>query len=62
MAEDSTHASVRAYYGRVLQRTEDLKTSACTPASRPPPHISQALAKVREGRAALMRLKLVSRL
>jgi arsenite methyltransferase len=36
MTEKSTIDTVKAYYGRVLQKTQDLKTSACCSAEAPP--------------------------
>lgn len=39
-------ASVRQYYGEVLQSANDLKTTACTACGAPPPHVRAALAKV----------------
>lgn len=38
--------TVQNYYGKVLQSTVDLKTSACCTAAAPPPHIRRLLANV----------------
>ena len=35
--------SVKEYYGKVLHKTEDLKTTACTACGAPPLHVRQAL-------------------
>jgi len=35
--------SVEEYYGKVLQKTEDLRTSACTSCKAPPAHIKRVL-------------------
>jgi arsenite methyltransferase len=37
---------VKKYYGEVLERTEDLKTSACCTVEAPPKHIAEALGRV----------------
>lgn len=39
---------VQRYYGEVLSRSEDLKTSACCTISAVPPHVDAALGKVHE--------------
>ena len=36
-----THAAVADYYGRVLQSSRDLKTSACTAGGKPPELLRQ---------------------
>ena len=41
-----TWLGVQDYYGKVLQRSDNLKTSACTAASRPPPRLRNILGKV----------------
>mmetsp|Transcript_16950 Transcript_16950/g.43293 ORF Transcript_16950/g.43293 Transcript_16950/m.43293 type:complete len:369 (-) Transcript_16950:28-1134(-) len=43
---ESVYASVEEYYGRVLQTTKDLKTSACCTSARPHAVIRAALALV----------------
>ena len=40
------HSSVAEYYGKQLQSSQDLKTSACTSASRPPPVVRKLLQQV----------------
>jgi SAM-dependent methyltransferase len=40
-AEQMTLEAVRNYYGRVLQSTKDLQTSACCTAERLPPHLAE---------------------
>jgi len=40
--------SVKEYYGKILQRTEDLKTNACCTMGAPPKHLKQALSKVHD--------------
>ncbi|RMG12835.1 MAG: methyltransferase domain-containing protein [Deltaproteobacteria bacterium] len=42
------HAQVAEYYGRVLSRSEDLKTSACCAAGPPPPHLAARLGRIHE--------------
>jgi SAM-dependent methyltransferase len=44
--EDNVHDDVREYYSKVLTQTKDLKTSACTSASKPHPIIQEALKHV----------------
>lgn len=44
--ESDARASVRDYYGRVLEKSEDLKTSACCVAERPPPWLRSALGHI----------------
>ncbi len=39
--DQMTLDAVRDYYGRVLQSTEDLQTSACCTAEKLPPHLSE---------------------
>ena len=39
--EQLTHAAVADYYGRVLQSSRDLKTSACTAGGKPPELLRQ---------------------
>mmetsp|Transcript_15612 Transcript_15612/g.47568 ORF Transcript_15612/g.47568 Transcript_15612/m.47568 type:complete len:171 (-) Transcript_15612:969-1481(-) len=43
---DGTYESVQNYYGKVLESSKDLKTSACTSAARPPPAFRRALQNV----------------
>jgi len=43
---EATVQSVRNYYGKVLQTSKDLKTSACTSSSKPSPRVLASLAKV----------------
>lgn len=43
MTEKSTIDTVKAYYGRVLQKTQDLKTSACCSAEAPPAQVRAVL-------------------
>jgi hypothetical protein len=45
--EATTRQVVQEYYGRVLNNTSDLKTSACVAAGKPPLHIRNALRLVR---------------
>lgn len=42
------YENVQDYYGRVLQNSKDLKTSACTAAGRPPQGIIDAIGMVPE--------------
>ena len=42
------HESVQDYYGRVLQRSEDLATNACCASGAPPAWIASALGNVHE--------------
>jgi SAM-dependent methyltransferase len=39
---------VREYYGEILEKTGDLKTSACCTIEKPPPHVGAALARIHE--------------
>jgi len=41
-------ASVQEYYGKILQKTSDLKTNACTTCSKPPEHIAQIINLIHE--------------
>jgi arsenite methyltransferase len=49
-AAKTTLADVQEYYGKVLSKSEDLKTNACcdAPGAGPPPHIKRALANVHD--------------
>ena len=40
---ESLHSEVQDYYGKELQKTEDLKTNACCTLTKPPKHILDAL-------------------
>lgn len=42
------HDDVKNYYGKVLEKTEDLKTNACCTTAGMPRHIKQALSKVHD--------------
>lgn len=44
--EGDTFKVVQDYYGKVLQNSGNLKTSACTAASAPPLRIRQILSKI----------------
>eukprot|EP00894_Picocystis_sp_ML_P004273 jgi/Pico_ML_1/54790/g654.t1 len=44
--DDATFDLVKNYYGKVLQSTKDLKTSACTAAGRPHERVVQLIRKV----------------
>lgn len=39
---------VKEYYGEILEKSSDLKTSACCTSDRPPRHIEQALALIHD--------------
>jgi arsenite methyltransferase len=41
-------SAIKNYYGAVLQSSGDLKTSACSAADAPPPHVRRALARVHD--------------
>lgn len=41
-----TQQEVTEYYGKVLTKTADLKTSCCTTAGAPPPYLRTALARI----------------
>ncbi|CAK0784978.1 hypothetical protein CVIRNUC_008183 [Coccomyxa viridis] len=45
---DAIHESVKEYYGKVLQGTKDLKTSACTAAGKPHPRLRSLMARLPE--------------
>jgi len=42
----NTHQEVKEYYGKELQKSEDLKTNACCTMTKPPKHILEALNQV----------------
>ncbi|WP_156509060.1 methyltransferase domain-containing protein, partial [Oleiphilus sp. HI0132] len=42
------HDDVKNYYGKVLEKTEDLKTNACCTSAGLPRHVKTALAKVHD--------------
>ena len=46
MFEDKTHSAVTDYYGKTLQKTEDLQTNACCTSASPLPHIKSAISKI----------------
>jgi SAM-dependent methyltransferase len=39
---------VQKYYGEILEKTEDLKTSACCTVEAPPAYVTEALAKIHD--------------
>jgi len=43
-----TYQSVSEYYGKVLAKTKDLKTNACTVSSSPPQYIAEVLSLIHE--------------
>ncbi len=47
-ADEQTHQEVQDYYGKELQKTEDLKTNACCTLVPPPLHIRNALSNVHD--------------
>jgi len=47
-APADTADAVKEYYGKILQKSEDLKTNACCTGDLPPPHIRKAMAKVHD--------------
>lgn len=42
-ADDTVHEEVSNYYAKVLAKSDDLKTNACTTAGKPPAHIIKCL-------------------
>ncbi len=42
------HESVKEYYGKELQKSEDLKTNACCTLEEPPKHIKKALSSIHD--------------
>jgi len=44
----TTTDSVQEYYGKILQKSEDLKTNACCTSGAPSPHIAAALRNIHE--------------
>lgn len=42
------HASVQEYYGKELEKSEDLQTNACCTLTKPPKHILEALREVHD--------------
>lgn len=47
-ASPATLEAVRAYYGRVLQGTKDLRTSACCTTEALPPHVRDVLPEIED--------------
>jgi len=45
-ADEEKKRQVEEYYGKILSKTEDLKTNACCTSARPPKHIGEALKNV----------------
>jgi arsenite methyltransferase len=45
---DDIHNSVREYYGKILQKSNDLKTNACVTSGKPPKHIRDVLSLIHE--------------
>ncbi|KAJ1882155.1 hypothetical protein H4R99_003536 [Coemansia sp. RSA 1722] len=45
-ADSQVYDSVKTYYGKVLASSKDLKTSACTAASRPPAKIMSIISQI----------------
>lgn len=45
---EKTNDEVKEYYGKILQKTEDLKTNACCTSAAPPKHIRQAMANIHD--------------
>ncbi len=48
MNDLSTLDAVKAYYGQVLQKTQDLKTSACCSADSPPALVREILRDIHD--------------
>ena len=46
--ENELHQTVKDYYGKELQGTQDLKTNACCTAVNYPPHIKEALKNIHD--------------
>jgi len=46
MTEELTHDQVQDYYGKVLQKSEDLKTNACCTGGRPPEYLLAPLKNI----------------
>jgi arsenite methyltransferase len=44
----STHSSVQEYYGKLLQKSDDLQTNACTSCSKPPQNILEIISSLHE--------------
>ena len=44
--ENKVRKDVSEYYSKVLAKTDDLKTNACTTAGRPPEHIIECLENI----------------
>lgn len=40
--------SIKSYYGKTLRSSGDLRTTACSAADAPPPHVKRALARVHD--------------
>jgi len=45
-SKDETRADVKEYYGKVLSKSADLKTNACTTGAGMPPHVRAVASKV----------------
>jgi arsenite methyltransferase len=43
-----SHSSVQEYYGKLLQKSEDLKTNACTSCCKPPQTIAEIISSIHE--------------
>jgi arsenite methyltransferase len=48
MSQNKVHQEVKDYYGKELQKSEDLKTNACCTMQAPPNHIQLALSNIHE--------------
>jgi len=46
MPSNTTHEQTQEYYGKILAKTEDLKTNACCTAAAPPDHIIKCLQNI----------------
>jgi len=44
----ATHESVSEYYGKILSKSNDLKTNACTTSGKPPKYISEVVSLIHE--------------
>jgi len=42
----ATHSATQEYYGKTLQKSEDLKTNACCTAGSPLDHIKEAISNI----------------
>ncbi len=60
MEASTTTESVKEYYGKTLQKTEDLKTNACLTGERPASYLREALSSVKRNYNFFSAKKIIS--